>query len=309
MERERDSPAETAEARRLAESVFAATGEVVHALTALEGLRPPELEALWDEIAGFARPSARLVVAGDVAGGVSKLGGLPRVDDAFEWPRDPHGAPLPCLGQIDLGQVHQVCWDPLLPEGGVLSLFYDANSQPGGYRPSDRGRWAIRHSPVESRLALAPPEVRVFPEVHLGVIGDLTLPENDSIEIQSLQLDRDQADAYESVLQSLELRHSAGRTRPIHRALGWPGETRHDPAIAAQLASNGVDAGDPGAYRRDETRRLLDGRRTWRLIAQIDSEESAQMLSGMYGPVYFLMREGDIRDRAWDQAWATMQRS
>ena len=248
-------------------------------------------------------------MAASSANGDSRLGGLPTVDSDFDWPVDPGGDPLPFVGQVDCGDIRQVCGESLLPEDGVLILFYDIRQQPSGYQPSHRGRWAIRYSRSRNTLA-KPPEGMAndgIRQLQLTAVGDLTLPESDSAEIAELRLSPDEADRYESLLDELKGIHGTGVRRKIHRILGWPDAIQHDPAILAQLASSGLDAGEPSTYQLESATALLDNRKSWRLIAQIDSEESAGVLWGLYGRIYFMMKEPDVRRRSWDAAWVVLQ--
>ncbi len=230
------------------------------------------------------------------------------VDSNFNWPADPDGQALPFVGQIDFADVSRVCSDRVFPSDGLLALFYDFRQQPSGYEPRHRGRWAVSYSRSPSSLA-SPPEgadIRI-PDLELAAVGDLTLPESDSIEIEKLGLSPDETDAYESVLDDLKALHGVGVHRTIHRVQGWPDAIQHDPAILAQLASNGLDARDPSTYQLESAKSLLEYRDAWRLVAQIDSEDSIGLLWGLYGRVYFMMKGVDLRRRAWDAAWVVLQ--
>jgi hypothetical protein len=95
--------------------------------------------------------------------------------------------------------------------------------------------------------------------------------------------------------------HARGQI--MNRCLGWPEPIQGDPASEAQLAFNGIYAGTGEAYQREESKRLLAERGTWRQLVQIDSEDAAGMMWGDGGRVHFMMREADLVARAWNQAW------
>lgn len=288
------------------ESRFAREPSASLAHQALNDFRDSSLGRVWDRIVNLARPSARLVRS-SAPSGVTRLGGSPFVGPDFDWPLDPNGDPLSFVGQVDLAEIRRVCEVGALPAVGVLGFFYDARDQPGGYQPHDRQRWAISYSREPTSVVSLPGGTLGFPELALNPVGDLTLPQGDSAEIEDLALTSIEADAYESVLDELRTTHGTGRQLSIHRVLGWPDAIQHDPPILSQLASNGVDAGDPAVYQLESTGSLLRRRATWRLVAQFDSDESIGMMWGVYGRLYFSMREQDLEQRTWETAWAVMQ--
>ncbi|HSS60309.1 MAG TPA: YwqG family protein [Candidatus Limnocylindrales bacterium] len=288
------------------ETRFAKEPSASLAHQALDGLRDPSLGRVWDRIVNLARPSARLVRSSGLSG-VTRLGGSPLVGPDFRWPLDPSGEPLAFVGQVDLAEIRKVSELGALPATGVLGFFYAARDQPSGYQSSDRQRWAISYSREPISVVSSPPGTLGFPEVALNPTGDLTLPQGDSVDVENLELNPIEADAYESVLDELRATHGAGRQLSIHRVGGWPDAIQRDPPIAAQLASNGVDAGDLAVYQLESTEAVLRRRATWRLVAQFDSDESIGMMWGVYGRLYFSMREQDLEQRTWETAWAVMQ--
>src|SRR5205814_1938280 len=195
---------------REAEARFAESGDRSEASRVLEPARDRSLDRVWDRIVELARPSARLVRASS-AYGSSRLGGLPMVDTNFSWPADPDGQPLPFVGQIDLADVSRVCSDDIVPTDGLMALFYDSTQQPSGYQPTHRGRWAVNYSKSPSSLASPPNGANInIPEIQMTAVGDLTLPESDSIEIEKHGMSPDETDAYESLLDHLKGLHGAG---------------------------------------------------------------------------------------------------
>ena len=63
--------------------------------------------------------------------------------------------------------------------------------------------------------------------------------------------------------------------------------------------------------RRDGTAQVSDETRTqaaqWRLLLQLDTDDSLGVMWGDSGRIYFWMREEDLRSRAFDRAWCILQ--
>lgn len=95
------------------------------------------------------RIDSRFVPAqGKLAVGASKFGGRPDVPADFVWPvfetdtREDDQVkerPLAFLAQFDCAQLAPLDPEGLLPKEGVLSFFYELESQRWGYDPKDAG--------------------------------------------------------------------------------------------------------------------------------------------------------------------------
>ena len=52
---------------------------------------------------------------------------------------------------------------------------------------------------------------------------------------------------------------------------------------------------------------LVAGPGEWRLLLQLDSDDRAKMMWGDAGMLYFWMRQEDLAQRGFDQAWLILQ--
>jgi uncharacterized protein YwqG len=77
--------------------------------------------------------------------------------------------------------------------------------------------------------------------------------------------------------------------------------------LDCQLASNGIDLGEPGAYDSERARALAAGRRDWTLLAQVDSDDDLGWMWGDAGRVYRWLRRQDLAAGRWDAAWGIVQ--
>ncbi len=261
----------------------------------------------WDDIVDLARPSIRLVKGGDAGVGGSRIGGVPDASSDFEWPQY-EDAPLGFVGQINLKQLQGEYPNSRLPARGVLSFFYDALQEAWGFDPRDKGRWAVVHMDGDLHPASVPvahPDEGRYAPVHLKPVGELTLPEPDSLEIERLELDKTQRWAYGVLCGELE---EARQTRgPIHRLLGWPEQVQHDPAREVQLPANGVYSGSGAAYSTDRGKQLMQARDLWQLLLQVDTDSAAGMMWGDVGRIYYMATKQDLAAQDWGACWFTFQ--
>jgi len=110
-------------------ALCASHGFGAHAGVLLPWLRPR---------VGFSRRAEA-----DAPIGASRIGGGPDVPAGFTWPTH-KGRPLDFLLQINLADVQGLQCGLDLPAQGVLSFFYDTDTQPWGYDPADRGGHGVR---------------------------------------------------------------------------------------------------------------------------------------------------------------------
>src|SRR5690349_1139828 len=103
--------------------------------------------------------------------GASKFGGRPDLPPDFIWP-EWKGTGLTFLAQFQLSELVAYVVERLLPSEGMLYFFYEVESQPWSYEPTDRGAWqdlfydgAI--SALERRSSPYPVDPTRFPAPHL----------------------------------------------------------------------------------------------------------------------------------------------
>ena len=237
---------------------------------------------------GAPRPAVRLSpVRGAAAAGASRLGGAPDLRSGFEWPhRD--GTPLAFLAQIDLTALAPFPFARVLPARGLLSFFYDADQQPWGFDPRDRGSWLVHFEPdptaVERRSPPdALPEASRFVEVPLEMTEVETMPDDEP----------DDEEDDEPV--------------PRHQLLGHPAAIQGEMTLECALVTQGVNCGEVGAYSDPRARALEGTAGSWRLLAQIDSDDDAGMMWGDLGRLYFWITDAALARHAFDECWVILQ--
>src|SRR5207244_1016281 len=150
------------------------------------------LSRLLKDIDYLAQPSIRLyttaVDESRLSVGSSKVGGLPDLPSGIVWPtwKD---LPQSFIAQIRLDDVGQYDVHKVLPEHGMLWLFYDAQQETFGADPADRGGWQVFFSD-EARIPLqrtpAPVKLPADSQFHacsLRMASEITLSQQPQLEI------------------------------------------------------------------------------------------------------------------------------
>lgn len=264
---------------------------------------PPKL-ALAAQGAG--RPAASFLLGSEPARDVcSRVGGAPDVAPQFQWPRYEE-EPLAFLAQLRLAELPAaVRTDLRLPADGVLAFFYAVSEQPWGYEPDHRGGARVFYFANASALrrATVPEELEdePIPERRVTFVEELSLPSPGSPTGERLfDSDDDVLDAYVNAL-AVDL---ASRGNVAHKVGGFADEIQDAMEVECAGVTRGISFGDGTAQVSDETRTQAA---QWRLLLQLDTDDSLGVMWGDSGRIYFWMREEDLRSRAFDRAWCILQ--
>lgn len=173
---------------------------------------------------GLAVPAAQ--AAATQATVRSHLGGAPELPADVEWPAH-DGKRLDFLARIELTELHATVPIEWLPPSGALLFFYDAQGQPWGFDPGDRGRWTVLHvgegtaSSPSSRLA-GPGLGETLPTVRVAFRRVDSYPSWERGPIAALGLTDAESDAY------IGLRDAQFGGRPQHQLGGLPSPVQGD---------------------------------------------------------------------------------
>lgn len=275
-----------------------------------------DLEAHRDAILRHALPAVHIeTTTGEPPLGASKLGGQPDVPPGFAWPRVPAtpdwpawgSTPLAFLAQFRLADVAAHNAEDALPHTGMLYLFYEANEQPWGSRPVDRGGWRVLYAENAGNATPAPsPDdlTERFPARAVRFIPTPTLLPWEYDEFVRAFGDMSGAEIarYHPLRVDLDSRHG-----PMHQLLGYPHVLQTDMRGECQLAAHGLNAGTPEDYRTPEAIALRPGAANWRLLVQLDSDDRLGMVWGDYGHVYFWIEQERLARRDFSNVWLILQ--
>jgi uncharacterized protein YwqG len=249
-----------------------------------------------------------------------RFGGDSIVPAGTAWPYHDN-RPMSFVGQLDFAELAVVHGGllPDLPTEGILAFFCDLTEIPGGgFKPEHRTLWQITYVPPESpEMPLTappfvptdsynepPPPCTIQSRLSLS-LPDLSAPELDHLRVRS--------DASEVLDAYWELYHDyyyglfrAG-DRQDHQVCGHANWVQHDTRMQAQLVTHGISCGGPEAYKTPEAMALRPGAADWQLLWQLGSDDVSGFHFAVDGTVYILIREQDLRARAFDKCWVDIQ--
>ncbi len=234
--------------------------------------------------------------------GTSFFGGAPSIAPD-RWP-ERNGKRLDFIVQIDLAATQALLPMPWLPKAGALLFFYDVKHQPWGFDPADRGSWAVIHQPVTSHelMPAGSPEPS-DPSYRRVYVMFRTILNYPTVEREpSLDLTDEEMDAL------TDLSSEQFGEQPCHQLGGLPSPVQGDcMERECQLASNGIFFGDEKHLEDPRVPQLEKGAAEWRLLLQLDSDDSAGFVWGDAGMLYFFVRESDARAGDFSNVWMVLQ--
>jgi len=272
-----------------------------------EQLTTNGLARIAANIEAVAKPSI-LLYAGEICDASStRLGGRPNLPDDVPWPRW-NGTSLPFVAQLDLATIspdHGLS----LPNTGALYFFYEGGQKAWGGNPSDRGSAQV----IYSSAPLSTNPLRPLPgdiPRHFQFTGvcldngrpDISIPDDSDQILDGLFRDPDERNHY---WEFHAQRNEAEGSKVFHRIGGYPDPVQADTRLSAQLITNGLYGKD--AFKQGKAMGLWPGAVEWELMLQVDSEESAGMMWGDAGRIYFLIRKQDLAVHAFDRIWLILE--
>lgn len=267
------------------------------------------------------RIDSRFVPAqGKLAVGASKFGGRPDVPADFVWPvfetdtREDDQVkerPLAFLAQFDCAQLAPLDPEGLLPKEGLLSFFYELESQCWGYDPKDAG--CARVFWFEGPLAPAefPAELEEdfrLPELAAQLSGGTDAPDfQDACPALEYAWTANDYRIFDQARRELGMDYPANRSQ----LLGWPDIIQNNMTLQCELISRGYYLGGSWEKIPLEERSALrtPSVRDWQLLFQLDTVENGdfELMFGDCGRIYFYIRREDLAQRRFDRVWLIQQ--
>ena len=255
----------------------------------------------FEEILTVVRPYAApaLTLRKTNSATKSYLGGDPYLPSGITWPSK-DGKDLSFLASLNLEEVSATGVVPWLPKQGTLLFFYDAENQPWGFDPVDRGGWSVLH--VDEIGMSETAKIPTLPQFFVELEEVESLPDWQRFEELGVDIDQSEVDTY------LDGYLEWGGEGVEHQIGGYPRPVQGDGMeLEAQLASNGVYCGDGSGYQSDEGKRLAPGAKDWKLLLQFSSDDDLDVMWGDVGELYFWVREQDAREGDFSNVWVVLQ--
>jgi uncharacterized protein YwqG len=217
--------------------------------------------------------------------------------------------PIDFLGMVRLADVSAHAGELGLPDRGALLFFYDVVRCQGSFWPEARGGWQVIYTADEADLVVVDEPPARSSELAPSTISfelQYSLPNDLRIETGDDDLHVHDDTEYERIHRIL-LGTSRG-DRVIHQLRGAPQEVQHDLFHECQLASNGVDSGDPEHGNNPRIAELAEGAKDWQLLLQIDSDgEGPGWMWGDAGRLFFCIHRDDLTAGRFDRTWCVVQ--
>jgi len=232
---------------------------------------------------------------------LSRIGGLPDFPVAKEWPRDNNGKPLAFIAQLDLSELKPFDHANVLPDSGLLYLFYAADMDMGGYSPDERHMFSVIYfnGPLEETDMPDYPEdlteeARYWP-CRLTMSNAISMPDKWGKHMKFMS--KEERDVYSD---------NVWQGGIINKSLGNADNLQDDMEPVCEIVNLPEFDGKFARYDSEELDAVA--RENWTLLLQVDSnEEDAYMNWNDAGRLYFWIRNDDLAKGNFDNCWCVHQ--
>ncbi|MGW0920655.1 YwqG family protein [Streptomyces sp. NPDC002755] len=274
---------------------------------ALHHLSPQETEK-W---LGLLRPGVRLEVAAGIDDMVGQLGGLPALPVASEWPAWEGHGPLSFVASIDCARLPKAALDIDLPEAGALLFFYfdgQLNDGEALVLAEDRASWTgvrVLYVAADEKVAErgTPAGLKPYLAVQLTARAEMTATEPWHPRVRdAFAPGAPVGNRYDHPVCAQDFLDALWEfDEEVGHQIGGHAHSVQNPVeieVAEAVLDGGVPWHDP---------RLSEETDNWVLLAQFDSEDTADMMWGDAGVLYWLIRPEDLAERCFERAMVTWQ--
>lgn len=261
----------------------------------------------------------------------SKIGGRPDVPADFEWPyfesenykKVVANRPLSFMAQINLAESAEFDLDGLLPKQGLLSFFYELETERWGFEAADKGCarvfWfkdlaALQQANFPADLA----ENFRLPEFAVQFEAALDLP--DLGDFVRSPLTQELPEEYPEAADALDwddfeqLREEFGYTAEGEwsdnsKLLGWPDLIQNPMLQECEKVSRGIYCGSPQELDPELQAEIERASQDWLLLFQMGTVENGdfELMFGDAGHIYFWIKKQDLAAGNFDNIWLILQ--
>jgi uncharacterized protein YwqG len=252
----------------------------------------------WEKsLLNLGKPTIHLVDAHSYEG-FSAMGTTPYVPKDFVWPTK-DGKALAFLMQIRFSEINGGGEVDDLPTSGLLYVFYDADQEAWGDKPSDKGSWKLLFFKETDAVKMRryPKDLNLRYKVRkLKSQVITTVPSAGSPEVEALDIDYEQ---YCNYVEGLY-----GEENPKHQLGGYAFALQSD-----EMETECVETVDPPPAANDDAwgKAVSERAKEWILLLQIDTDYQTEMDWVDTGMLYFWIRKKDLAQRNFDDVWMILQ--
>lgn len=251
--------------------------------------------------------------------GATRFGGQPDVPPDFVWPTYEGESPfddeikdrsLTFLAQFNCEELAQYDIEHLLPDHGLISFFYETDTQCWGFDPKDKGCARVYWFEDISALSAAnfPADMEEdfkFPMVKIKLAPKTSYPS--WADFNEVFPDEEDDDAFNDAWEEL----TGDDTEERSQLLGWPDVIQNSMFEECDLVTQGYYLGSdwnkiPKEARQRAKETACD---RWMLLLQLDTVECGdfELMFGDCGHIYFYITKEDLTARRFDRVWLILQ--
>lgn len=255
--------------------------------------------------------------------GATRFGGQPDVPPDFVWPtyrgesydHVVKDRPLSFIAQFNCGELAQHDPEHLLPDHGLLSFFYELDTQCWGFDPKDRGCARVYWFEDISALSAAQFPTDMEEDFQLPMVKTKLSPKQSYPsweDFSDLFPDGEDDDAFYAAWDELT-REGAEEPKERSQLLGWPDVVQNSMYKECDLVTEGYYLGSREGWSKipkDIRQRAEEtARDRWMLLLQLDTVECGdfELMFGDCGHIYFYITREDLAVRRFDRVWLILQ--
>lgn len=275
-----------------------------------------------NDILKLKRSSISLSVKGAASNTTvsTHFGGIPDVPKDFHWPHystdtykddEVKPRPLAFLAQFNCEEISKYDSEHLLPEKGLLSFFYELDSQKWGFDPKDKGCARVYwfKNTEDLHPAIVPKELNE--DFRLPLINITAKSEDSYPSFEDYSLTRDNMTEHWDEYDMSMKRIGVEDRDEIHKLLGWANPIQGNMTMQCELIKRGYYLGDSWDHitPRDKQESIDRSGKDWLLLLQLSTvyNDELKLSFGDDGRIYFYIHKEDLAKRNFDNAWLILQ--
>ena len=248
----------------------------------------------------------------------TRFGGQPDVPRDFVWPtfkgKDYDDVekerPLAFLAQFNCADLSAYDTEHILPDHGLLSFFYELDTQCWGFNPKDKGCARVYWFEDTSELSAAdfPEDMEddfKLPILNIKLSCQASYPSIEDFS-RAFPDEKDDDAVYEVYNQLLD-----ENSDTYSQLLGWPDVIQSSMYSECDLVTKGYYLGGGWLGIDKEDRKLAEetAHERWQLLFQLDTVEcdDFELMFGDCGHIYFFITKEDLAARRFDHIWLILQ--
>ncbi len=233
--------------------------------------------------------------------GKSKFGGQPDLPKNIDWFKENNGKSLSFIAQLNLSEIHNYDVSQSLPKDGILYFFYSSEQEAWGFDYKDKDKFKVFYTEDVNNIEQKPipedlVEYNIYKSCELNFSKSYSLPNWDN-DFALEQLNNSEQDIY-ALLTYSDINH---------KIFGYSNNIQGEMELECQLVTNGLYCGDSSGYNDPKRKELEKEKTEWKLLLQVDSDDRAEMMWGDSGTLYFWIKQKDLENLNFDNAWFALQ--